>query len=499
MDITLVYFIYGLAFFSMGLAVLFESDRTPLLADARVLLPLAIFGFVHGGHEWLEMFIDKSDWLVFRNPVLLGWLRVGVLSVSFISLTVFGLRMLNLERHYSKKDISFGALGLVLYLLLVFLVGFSPWANHIDRMSHLDAMIRYFIAVPGAILAWLALLRQARMAQHQGRLTVAPGLRGAAWGFLVYALTQLVAPPLDMFPANLLNTASFIDRTGFPVQVVRALMAVVITISMIVVLRAVEQERQEQFLNIQQARVAALEQVQKELIGRETMRQELMRHTVLAQEEERARIARELHDETSQILTAFSFHLAALSRIEGLKAKAKEQVDYLQGLCRQMSSGVYRLVHDLRPAQLDDLGLVAALLYLVDEQEQRTWTSTRMQVAGERRRLDPLVETVFFRIAQEALTNVTRHAQVDEATIYLEFGQEEVKLRITDRGVGFDPSVTHAPGWGWGLAGMRERADSIGGKLVIESAPGKGTTVEIIVPVVSPAVPADTASQSLVL
>jgi signal transduction histidine kinase len=499
-DITLVFFIYGLAFFTMGLALLFEASRTPLLAESSVLLLLATFGFVHGSHEWLEMFIDKSDWMVFRNVLLVNWLRIVVLSISFISLLVFGLRMLNLDRRLSQREAEVWIAGVLFYLAVVYLIGFSPWSGHFDRLTHLDAVIRYWVAVPASVLTWLALRRRANQAQRLGRPTgLATGLRAAAWGFLVYALTQLVVSPLDMFPANLLNQASFIEMTGMPVQVVRAAMAVVITIGMIWVLRAVEQERREQFLAAQQARVVALEQVQKDLIEREALRQELMRHTVLAQEDERARIARELHDETSQILTAFSFHLAALRQIKGLNARVKQQVDYLQGLSRQMSLGIYRLVHDLRPAQLDDLGLVAALLYLVDERQQRTWTSIKMQVIGERRRLDPLVETVIFRVAQEALTNVSRHAQVDDAEMVLEFGQDEVKLRVIDRGVGFDPALYHVPGKGWGLAGMRERIDSIGGKLVIESAPGKGTRIEIVVPIEPSADQVETASQDMVL
>jgi signal transduction histidine kinase len=278
-----------------------------------------------------------------------------------------------------------------------------------------------------------------------------------------------------------LNTATFIAITGVPVQMVRAVMAVVITVSLIVVIRAAEKERQRQFLAAQQARLDALQQVEKELIEREALRQNLMRHIVLAQEEERARIARELHDEVSQLLTAFSFHLAALRRAEINNTKAREQVDYLQGLSRQVSQGIYRLVHDLRQAQLDDLGLSAALLYLVDEQQRHTGLKTHVQISGERRRLDPLVETVFFRVAQEALANVARHARVQEAEMSLEFTPTQVALRVIDRGVGFDPQAPRSPDWGWGLAGMRERSDSIDGQLLIQSAPGQGTRIEIIV------------------
>jgi two-component system sensor histidine kinase UhpB len=213
------------------------------------------------------------------------------------------------------------------------------------------------------------------------------------------------------------------------------------------------------------------------------MRQELLRHIVIAQEDERARIARELHDETAQMLTAFTFHLAALHKSIRHSPKIDEQIHYLQSLSRQMSEGIYRLVRDLRPAQLDDLGLVAALQYLVDEVYQRLELQVELQVRGERRRLDPLAETVIFRVAQEALTNVARHAEVLTARIDLWFETDRVTLRITDQGIGFNPQSLPDSGSGWGLAGMQERAESIGGKLTLRSTPGSGTMVQIVVPV----------------
>jgi two-component system sensor histidine kinase UhpB len=160
-----------------------------------------------------------------------------------------------------------------------------------------------------------------------------------------------------------------------------------------------------------------------------------------------------------------------------------EQLHYLQGLSRQMSEGIYRLVRDLRPAQLDDLGLVAALQYLINEVRQRLELRVDLRIHGERRRLDPFVETVLFRVAQEALTNVARHAEVFTATMDLEFLPDRVALQITDQGCGFDPLALPDLGSGLGLAGMRERAIAINSQLELSSAPGSGTRIKIIVPV----------------
>lgn len=482
MNITLVYFIYGLAFFCMGLAILLEAGRSPLLAEASVLLPLAVFGFVHGAHEWLEMFLDKSDWLVVRSPVLLAWLRIVILTISFSSLLVFGLRMLQPERRITGKSRYLWILSLVGYTILVFIFGALVWFRHADQLSHLDASLRYFLAVPAAILAGLAMYGRASQARWEGNLVLGRSFTVAAIGFIVYALTQLIVPPLDVFPGDTINTVSFVAFAGFPIQVVRAIMAVLITVSLLYGIKIAEAERQRQFLAAQQARVEALEQVRLELVKRESLRQELLRHIVIAQEDERARIALELHDETAQMLTAFSFHLAALRKSVSSNPKVVEQLGYLENLSRRMSEGIYRLVRDLRPAQLDDLGLVAALQYLVDEVHQRLDLQVDLRIRGERRRLDALVETVLFRVAQEALTNVARHAQVFVASMELEFEPGQVILQVGDQGVGFDPQSIPNSGSGWGLAGMRERAESIGGHLSLTSRPGAGTRVKIIVP-----------------
>lgn len=497
MDITLIFFIYGLAFFSMGLVLLFETERSPLVAEARVLLPLALFGLIHGSHEWLEMFLNNSTWMTFRRPVLIDWLRLGLLATSFTCLAVFSLRMFHPRRQYERNVLlRWGAL-LLAYIVLAVILGVLLWSVHGDFLGHLDALARYVLAVPGALLAGLALRRQAMVARRQGLSRISAGLNIAALGFVIYSLTQLIVRPLDAFPGNVINTALFLSLTGFPVQVIRAAMAILIAIGLMRATNAAEAERQRQLLAIQQARLEALDQVKQEMEKRETLRQELMRHIVVAQEEERARIARELHDETAQVLTAFSFHLAAMREAASKNSRVKEQVDYLLALSRQMSQSIYRLFHDLRPAQLDELGLVAALQDLVDEERRRLGLQAELKVTGERRKLDTLVETVLYRAAQEALTNIARHAGVQSADLLLEYSPRQVTLSIMDQGSGFDLNNEYMDGRGWGLAGMRERAESVGGSLEVQSAPGKGTLVKIGVPCYTAAPERDEAHTDL--
>jgi signal transduction histidine kinase len=153
----------------------------------------------------------------------------------------------------------------------------------------------------------------------------------------------------------------------------------------------------------------------------------------------------------------------------------------LQSLSKQISQGLYRLVHDLRPAQLDDLGLISALEYLKDD-SLPGGLEVAIDINGKARRLDSVIETVLFRVAQEALRNVVRHAHVRRARILLVFEPQEITLKIEDSGIGFNPVESFTPPRGWGLAGMRERIESVGGQLSIQSEPGVGTIVEVEVP-----------------
>jgi signal transduction histidine kinase len=346
-----------------------------------------------------------------------------------------------------------------------------------------DTLARYFLAVPGGILAGLGLHKRARLVEKEGRTEIARRFRWAALGFGLYGLTQVFVGPIDMFPANVINSAVFVGFAEFPVQLVRAAMAALVTVNLIRAIQVVDREREEQLLSAQRERLEALEQVRRDLEEREALRRELLRHTVIAQEEERGRIARELHDETAQFLTALSLNLATLKNLLPDDTQTRDLIDDLQSQTRQMSQGIYRLVHDLRPAQLDDLGLVPALQYLAEEEYKRAGLRVDLKIEGQRQRLDPLVETVFFRVAQEALTNVIRHAQCEQASLELAFDPEKVTLHVRDKGVGINMEIPQSTERGWGLEGMRERVESVEGQLQISSPISGGTIVEVIVPV----------------
>ena len=472
----LVFFIYGLAFFGMGITMALESGRSPALAQARVLRPLAAFGLIHGTHEWMESYFMQAESFGTPLPGWLPWLRLGFLYASFVSLFLYGFQMLLLVSPYSagKRMFRFSIFGVYALFISVNLVG-AYLKSPIPLIHLLDGLGRYLLAVPAAMLAALALRAQAREMRQNDRTRLSNSLVIASFGFAIYTLTQFFVHPIDMFPARYVNEEAFLASTGFPIQLIRTIMAILITYGLLRATQSMEEERKAELFAAQQSRLDALEQ-------QEEIRRELLRHTVQAQEDERARIARELHDETSQVLSAFTLELATLRELARRKPQVQNIVDKLQDLSRRMSQGLYSLVHDLRPAQLDDLGLVPAIKSLLDSECCPKGLQVTFEVTGTQRRLDSLIETVLFRVAQEALTNVTRHAETNEANVRLDYAPEAVTLGVLDAGKGFDPNEPLHPPRGWGLEGMRERVESVGGQLILYSAPGRGTTVEVVIP-----------------
>lgn len=226
-------------------------------------------------------------------------------------------------------------------------------------------------------------------------------------------------------------------------------------------------------------------------------RLQMLSHRILqAQEDERQRVARELHDEAAQALTSLLVHLRLLERSQ-TPEQAQQRVHELRELTAQALEEVRRVALDLRPKILDDLGLIAALGWRVDELNADGHAKATLRVEGVTERLPRTVELVFYRVAQEAMNNAARHAEANTVTLTLARRADLLSLEIVDDGKGFDPAaklgdkydaVTHSTG-GLGLAGIRERMSMIGGTGEIESSPGQGTRVAVTVSL--SALPAD--------
>jgi signal transduction histidine kinase len=216
----------------------------------------------------------------------------------------------------------------------------------------------------------------------------------------------------------------------------------------------------------------------------------LAQQTLVAEEDERRRIARELHDETSQTLSGLTLQLQAL--VEMAEMSGNQDAEFMAGLKKvqslavQVHREVSRLIADLRPSLLDTLGLVPAIRQYAETSLRPLGINVSIETKGVERRLPPGVETGIFRVSQGAIGNIAQHSKAKNATVILEYRYDELLLRVSDDGQGFDVSkITdiEESGRGRGVFSMRERVGFLGGTASIESQPGQGTTAWARVPI----------------
>ena len=230
----------------------------------------------------------------------------------------------------------------------------------------------------------------------------------------------------------------------------------------------------------------ALDEMRQALKQRERdrIRGVLLKKTIAAQEDERKRIARELHDETSQTINALLMDLdAGLARYPSDFTRAR--MDDARTLAARLLEGVHRLILALRPSVLDDLGLSSAIEWFARQQLEPLGVSVNVEVSGSDPRLPRETELALFRVAQEAITNIARHAGAEHVLVQYSTDDGRALIEIEDDGEGFnvDTAIVEADSMrGLGLAGMRERVSLAGGRIEIESTPGAGTRVLIEVP-----------------
>lgn len=224
----------------------------------------------------------------------------------------------------------------------------------------------------------------------------------------------------------------------------------------------------------------------QEVQRKDEIRGELLREIFSIQEEERRRIARELHDETSQALASL---VANLETASGLLAVSADKVDRRLKEAQALSIGIldeiHKIIYELRPTLLDDLGLVSAIRWLIDNNLRAQGVLVEFKTVGRKKRFSSQLETTLFRVIQEAVTNITRHASAKNVSLSLHFREETVQVKIKDDGQGFDVDEainSKERPRGLGLLGMKERVELMNGKLSIYSALDTGTEVNIEIP-----------------
>lgn len=464
----------------MGLAVLLETGRPSKLDFARALRPLAGFGLIHGSHEWFEMFlIIQGNSGIIPNEDWIAPIRIILLATSFLFLIAFGIRLI-IGPGLQRRWLIFTGLISIIWMVgfVIILISTStnnPWINA-------DVFTRYVLALPGTALSVWGLIIQRKSFIMAGMHNFGRDVTLGAIAFGLYGgIGQVFVSPSSIFPSNFLNSEVFLQWFGIPIQVFRSAMATLAAIFIIRSLRAFEVECSHNLQTLQQAHANEQRRLDE-------LRAELLHRTVKAQENERQRIARELHDGTGQTLTALGMGLRGIA--EGITThptRAVEQAQQLEALALGGIKELQRIVLGLHPPQLDDLGLLAALRWYITDISQHSGIPIHLHSEGPKKLiLSSELRSVIFRIAQEAITNIIRHSKATRADVYLTYSSSDIYLRIEDDGQGFDVDRILQEGAAcstcWGLLGMQERAALVGGTCSIHSQPGKGTNVEVHIP-----------------
>jgi signal transduction histidine kinase len=474
-NIIIVFFFYGLAFFSMGLAILLEISHNSELDYAQSLKALGLFGIIHGAHEWFEMVLIIHSQLV--GEIKWEWvnyLRLFLLTISFLFLIAFGLRLI-LGPGGTRKKIIIMVVIIVLWYLGLYVVLQAPYPTP-ALLIKADVYTRYSLAIPGATMtAWGLILQRKSFEKYKMR-RFSMDVTIAAIAFALYGgIGQLFVSQSDIFPSSYLNSDLFMNIFGFPIQGFRALMAIVAAVFIIDSLRVFDEENRRRIQDLSDAQKADEKRLKE-------LRIELLLRTVNAQELERKRIARELHDDTGQTLTAIGLGLQAMSQtITKNPQRAIQHSSQLQRIANDGLINLQRMVSGLHPPQLDELGIVAALRRYALEINQIHHLSVNVTGAIDDSQISDETRLTMFRIAQEAITNSVRHSRASTVLVNLEENEDEIMLRIDDDGAGFDVENTlqREGKRALGLLGMIERANLINGSCQITSNPAGGTTVEV--------------------
>lgn len=449
---TLVFFIYGLVFFVLGLAIALQSRRHSRLELARGLGWLAAFGIVHGFYEWGALFIPiQAGYLPVPVIFFLESVQVFSLALSYAFLFQFGVEML---RQRNPKLVALPLAVTVVWMLLLFMPGLIFASDYETWRQSALIWSRYLIGFPASVFAALGLRYQAdRTIKPMGMQHIYRTLQVAGIALLFYAFFGgLVVPAGSFFPAGWLNEPAMMRFTGIPVPIYRSLTGLVLTVAMIRALEVFDVEVDQ-------------------LIEQATLERNLAL--------ERERIGRELHDSTIQTIYTAGLLVQSASQKVSDPEKTEKLLDRSMEVLNDAISSLRAYVTELRPS-LAGQALDEAIRGCAGDARWASLIDIDLQT-------DLPVDSSFsasrtqqvLAILNEAVSNAARHARAHQVSIHASKAGERLLLTIQDDGVGFKSAQG---GTGYGLRNMRDRARLLGGRLEVASSPGKGTTIRLDAP-----------------
>ena len=443
--------LHGQVFFVLGVSILLLTRRGIRLELARELGSLAAFGFCEAVGAW------TGAWLVMRGPsnVWLEWLRLVSLALGYALLVTFAVQVTMPSSQRDKERWMIAGGLFVLWgavLILARLVGIS--GENLRLAAEIVA--RYGLAVPGGLLGAWGLRHETYRTIEPDRFLplVKPPMRVTEVALAAFAvLGGLVGPDATFFPANLLNEGTVLARTGVPVSLLRGFIGFGMTFGVVRALGVVlsEIEMWVESVEKMQALVA-----------------------------ERERIGRDLHDGIIQSIYASGLILeGARQNVRARPAEARKQLTVAIENLNQAIQDIRRYIFDLR-GEMPQEDLETGLCEMLEDFRVNTLLATEFVVEGqETRQLDAERRRHVLQIAREALTNVARHAHAQCVVVRLEYCCDALSLSVADDGVG----LSSIPGDnGHGLRNIRERTRLLNGRLVVDTAPGRGLRLTLTVP-----------------
>jgi len=448
-----IFFVYGLVFFVLGLAIALQSRHSSRLELARSLSWLAAFGLVHGLHEWGDVFIPMQA-VRFGEGVylLLHQLHLILLAVSFACLLQFGVALLR-PFGWGRWLHVVPSATLAVWVFVVFFPLPAVYPDFVTWRNVADASARYFLGFPGSLLAAYGLHRHINrwIAPLDVPHIVRP-LRLAVAALVLYAFfSGLVPPPVPFFPGDILNSDTLTQALVAPPPVLRSIIGLALTLSII---------RGLEIFDVETARVIeGMEQQQ-----------------ILAAERER--IGRDLHDGSIQ-----KVYTAGLIVESALKQAEPESL--VAGRLQRALSVLNDAIGDLRSnlgelrSPPPDRPLTQTMRQIAEDPRFGSFVDIHLDMdVPEAESFSPVRAGHVAAIANEALSNIVRHAKARKVALKVMRQGDRLILTIQDDGIGLGSGVTA----GYGLRNMRDRAHLLGGSLTVDGSSSKGTVVRLDIP-----------------
>jgi signal transduction histidine kinase len=449
----IIYFIYGLTFFVMGLAIALQSRHSSHLELIRSLNWLAAFGFLHGFHEWGELFIPlQAQYLGPMIIRLLMYVNLILLAVSFACLYGFGLALLEPLKHRRWLHAGFAVL-LVSWFLLSAFVFRARYPIFLVWYDAVNALTRYFIALPSGLLAAFALREHAlnRIAPlNVPRIFRAMQLSGISMA--VYAVAAgLIVPPAPFFPANVLNTQTFSQYLLIPPQLVRALIGLVMALTTIRFLEIFDVETSRRIEAMEQERLLA---------------------------DERERIARELHDGTIQKVYTAGLLVRSAEKLSEPESPLASRLAVAVGVLDDAISDLRQHLGELKAPTRSPEPLKLAIQHLATDPRFSSLVTVNLDLdLPDTYYLSSEPTIHILAILQEALANIVRHAHARHVSISAGCPDGNLRINISDNGIGLPEQIDG----GQGLHNMRDRALLLHGSLTVEKL-NRGTSITLEIP-----------------